>query len=479
MANLVPSYTVTQNISNPTVLHFVDTSTGYNPYVDERRIYLKIYNGTYLVPTGTTTDYIVWDINEPTIDVDVMDKDYAIQIDVQWIATQPVPEQFNIYATGIEQIENDAFEITSTGDYTIDWGDGDIETFAAGTHNHNHTYATPYTGAITIAAPNLSVITSLVLTGGEGDILPAGTPLKIYTSELVLLDSLTTLNLSSYVLVSGIASQLPSTLTILILNNTSITGTVTQLPTGLVQLLLRGATTISGTIPQLPGNLTYLILGDNTVITGDIGDVPAGLGILYLTGTGNVTGNVNDLPSGMTEIVITCPNTVTGDVVYIPASATTVIIKGSNTIDGSLSDLSSSLINFTLEGNNTVYGTLSNISAFSSLQIFNVDGNNTISGDFNDVPANIKTCIILGNNTVSDYTYPHTWASTMANVILSPVSGGLDDTQVDNLLIDLANVTTWVGEKQVTLQGTNAARTSASDAAVATLQGKGVTVTTN
>jgi len=46
------------------------------------------------------------------------------------------------------------------------------------------------------------------------------------------------------------------------------------------------------------------------------------------------------------------------------------------------------------------------------------------------------------------------------------------------MLIDMANSPLFAGVS-VTLQGSNAARTSASDAAVATLSGKGVTVLTN
>ena len=63
-------------------------------------------------------------------------------------------------------------------------------------------------------------------------------------------------------------------------------------------------------------------------------------------------------------------------------------------------------------------------------------------------------------------------------VLISVGVGGLDSTEIDNLLIDLSG-TTWTSSKIITLTGTNAARTAASDAAVSTLEGMGVTVTTN
>ena len=64
---------------------------------------------------------------------------------------------------------------------------------------------------------------------------------------------------------------------------------------------------------------------------------------------------------------------------------------------------------------------------------------------------------------------------------LVPVSGGgLSSTEIDNLIIDLDNGNTWGGSSRTLyLKGTNAARTSASDAAVASLVSKSVTVTTN
>lgn len=69
----------------------------------------------------------------------------------------------------------------------------------------------------------------------------------------------------------------------------------------------------------------------------------------------------------------------------------------------------------------------------------------------------------------------------MGRVYHHPASGfGLTSDMVDNLLIDLdSSTTSWTGSKQIDLAGNNAPRTSASDAAVTSLQNKGVTVITN
>ena len=109
-----------------------------------------------------------------------------------------------------------------------------------------------------------------------------------------------------------------------------------------------------------------------------------------------------------------------------------------------------------------------------------VTGSNTLSGDVSGLPSGLTYLYVTGSNTISTYT-SRSWPTSMRLARISPVSpGGLPATAVDQLLIDLAAyATTWTIEKNITLQGTNAPRTSASNAAVATLQGRGVTVTTN
>ena len=84
-----------------------------------------------------------------------------------------------------------------------------------------------------------------------------------------------------------------------------------------------------------------------------------------------------------------------------------------------------------------------------------------------------------GNNTINSYA-TKTWANNQNEFTLVPVSGGgLSATSVDQLFIDLANVSTWTGDKNINVTGTNAAPTSASAAARTTIAGKGVTITHN
>ncbi len=79
-----PSFSFSQPIGNPSIIIFTDTSSGSDANITTRKIYLRKSDGLYLVPTGTTTDYIEWSYSDSTIEVDVLEKDRALSITVQW-----------------------------------------------------------------------------------------------------------------------------------------------------------------------------------------------------------------------------------------------------------------------------------------------------------------------------------------------------------------------------------------------------------
>ena len=82
---MAASFSASQDAGNITVATFTDTSTGLvNP--TGRLIYLRKFDWTYLVPNGTITDYIVWPIGDTTINIDVLDKDYCLDVTVQWLS---------------------------------------------------------------------------------------------------------------------------------------------------------------------------------------------------------------------------------------------------------------------------------------------------------------------------------------------------------------------------------------------------------
>jgi hypothetical protein len=87
---LNPSFTASQNSGLPSTIVLTDTSTGSDVNVTKRRVFLLQSNGTYLVPTGTTTNYIEWSISSPTISLDILAQDTALTITVQWLSVTNV-----------------------------------------------------------------------------------------------------------------------------------------------------------------------------------------------------------------------------------------------------------------------------------------------------------------------------------------------------------------------------------------------------
>lgn len=89
---LDPSFSVSQTVSAPNIISLVDTSTGSDSSILTRRVYLRQANGTYIVPIGTTTSYIVWDYSVSFIDIDVLTRDLALDITVEWLDNSNVTQ---------------------------------------------------------------------------------------------------------------------------------------------------------------------------------------------------------------------------------------------------------------------------------------------------------------------------------------------------------------------------------------------------
>jgi len=84
-------FTATQSAANPNEITLVDTSTGSDGTITTRRVYIATAEGTYLVQSGTTTDYEVWALPLATnITLDVLTEATAPNITVQWLAGSTV-----------------------------------------------------------------------------------------------------------------------------------------------------------------------------------------------------------------------------------------------------------------------------------------------------------------------------------------------------------------------------------------------------
>lgn len=89
------NFTASQSATLST-LHLVDTSSGgTDGNLTYRRIYLYKTDGTTLVPSGTTTEYINWPIVlssgiGDTIDISVLTRDYSLTIYVITNSSSPI-----------------------------------------------------------------------------------------------------------------------------------------------------------------------------------------------------------------------------------------------------------------------------------------------------------------------------------------------------------------------------------------------------
>lgn len=101
----VQNFSVSSNITTPSIITLTDTSTGTGAAITGRFVYVQTYDGTYLKPTGNSGNGINWTLpSGATKNIDCMDKDYALNITVIWVGgstilyTKTLLYEFNAYA---------------------------------------------------------------------------------------------------------------------------------------------------------------------------------------------------------------------------------------------------------------------------------------------------------------------------------------------------------------------------------------------
>jgi len=82
---LTPLFNCVQSSGLPNRIVATDSSTGSDVNITQRRIFLLKADGTYLVPTGTSTSYVQWAYASTSINLDVLTSDTALSILVQWL----------------------------------------------------------------------------------------------------------------------------------------------------------------------------------------------------------------------------------------------------------------------------------------------------------------------------------------------------------------------------------------------------------
>lgn len=82
---IVPSIAVSQSALTPNEITITDDSTGSDILIVSRRLYIQTAQGTYLVESGTITDYTVWAYADASITLDILTQDECVNILCQWL----------------------------------------------------------------------------------------------------------------------------------------------------------------------------------------------------------------------------------------------------------------------------------------------------------------------------------------------------------------------------------------------------------
>jgi hypothetical protein len=82
---LIPNFSISQVSGLPSKVTLTDTSTGSDGAITQRRVYLRKPDGTFLVPSGVSTEYIPWPYADSTITIDALDTDYGLDAITQWL----------------------------------------------------------------------------------------------------------------------------------------------------------------------------------------------------------------------------------------------------------------------------------------------------------------------------------------------------------------------------------------------------------
>ena len=86
MSYTLATFGASQTIGLPSIVTLTDQHTGTDSNVTQRRAYLQTAAGSYLVPSGTTTDYVQWALADTSISIDALaGTDRTLNITVQWL----------------------------------------------------------------------------------------------------------------------------------------------------------------------------------------------------------------------------------------------------------------------------------------------------------------------------------------------------------------------------------------------------------
>ena len=263
--------------------------------------------------------------------------------------------------------------------------------------------------------------------------------------------------------------------------------------------------------PQGATGMTIDLRSPNSTVSGNISQIPSRMRSLFFSSVFNLSGNISSLPQTLENLRFYGVNSsiITGDISSLSTKPLTnflIIGMTNHTITGDIGSLSNTIKSFTVQYG-SIYGDISSLSSKTELEVIQItSGTGAIVGNVSLIGNSIRTLHLTGTgvNLIGDIgqipqqvsyialnkgnfnyiTRKTNWASNMQRIAIASNAGAgnfLTTAMVDNLLIDLAQyATTWSGDKLINLIAGNEARSNNAtiDAAVLTLQNRGVTVNT-
>lgn len=241
---------------------------------------------------------------------------------------------------------------------------------------------------------------------------------------------------------------------------------------------------------------TYEVGVTNTLYQLHIEDFKYSKGLhdLYIT-TSNITGNMfstKDLPNiyrvyfnnsnveGNLELFkysvkldsLNVGGKITGDISVLSNLNLRECIIANKYITGDISVFENySNLEILNISNSMVYGDISVLKKLPKLKMLSCSNNNKLSGNLGDVPDKI-----LSINNASSFVWTGTDRKNILGIWGATITSGLDQLFIDMAKLEMNSSGVNMYEINILVRGT---RTSASDAAIETLQTKGMTITVN
>ena len=257
----------------------------------------------------------------------------------------------------------------ASGKFTVDWGDGTVESYHGAT-SVSHTYTETGDFDIILSGTIKHFLTSTSTYANITHLLSLNLPsvtsyADAFSSKSTIISTIpalpTNLQYASnmFYYCSGLTGNipvLPPTLT----NGTSmfngcsgLTGSIPELPSGLERSnsMFRDCSSLTGNIPELPPGLTdggYMFLNCSG-LTGNIPELPSGLtsGYSMFRSCSSLTGNIPELPSRLTNggyMFYGC-SSLTGNIPKLPLGLTDggYMFYGCSSLTGNIPKLPSEL----------------------------------------------------------------------------------------------------------------------------------------